>query len=356
MPNGGIRARHAPRPASGYNRAAMGDTEPRRDLAKGRAVVIANPAAGGGGRSDSLRAAVGAFAEAGWTVSLCRTERLGHARALATEAARDGVELVVAAGGDGTVNEVTNGLVGTRSAMGVLPAGTGNVLAAQLGLIGVPTPLHRGNLEWAAGELCRGTIRAVDVGVAEPRSGEPRHFLLWAGVGLDAAVTHEIEGPARDLKRMMGPAAFGAVGLRSAWRLKGTDTVVLQDGAKTRGALLWAIVANVPLYAGAFRLSSDVRIDDGRLDVALLFGVGLVSSLVEAVRAKLGRPGAAPWPETSGAGRVRFNTSGPMPVHIDAEPFGSTPIRFSVRERALRLLVPPAAPADLFEGARRAPP
>jgi diacylglycerol kinase family enzyme len=288
--------------------------------------------------SEVLRAA-------GWRVDARFTESPGHARTLARDAAAAGVDIVIAAGGDGTVNEVVNGVAGTDAALAVLPAGTGNVLAAQLGLIGVPTPLHRGDLPAAAAELTRGAVRRVDVGLA--RSGATsRAFLLWAGVGFDAEVVYELEHEGRPLKDKLGVGAVGALGLRAASSSGAVASVVAGDGWRHRGPLFMAVAANIPLYAGLLEIAHGVRIDDGLLDVVLFLGGGAVDKLrhARAVVTSLTGSRRASVPSST----LRIVSSSPMRVHLDAEPFGHTPVCISTWSKALRLLVPPTAPEELF--------
>jgi YegS/Rv2252/BmrU family lipid kinase len=328
-----------------------------RQAADVRARILVNPAAAGGReRGDALRAAAGVLAEAGWTVSWRATDAPGHAQELARTAAHEGMDVVVAAGGDGTVHEVVNGLIDTTTALAVLPAGTGNVLAGQLGLMGVPTPLHRPNLPTAAEALTRGVIRPVDTGFARPRRGQGRAFLMWAGVGLDAAVARLLEGEARELKRVFGPAAYGAVGLTQAVAA-GTPARIRLDDRHMKGRLLLGVLANIPLYAGAVRLTPHARLDDGILDVALFLGHGLWATLAHLGAVLTGQGGTAGERIDGRVARVRVVTAEPVPVHLDAEPFGTTPMTFDVRPSSLRLLVPPGAPAELFGGpaASRAP-
>jgi diacylglycerol kinase (ATP) len=311
--------------------------------------IISNPNAGGGRDSgQGLRAAAGRFAEQGWTVSWCFTERPGHARELAAAAAAEGLGVVAAAGGDGTINEVVNGLVGSPTALAVLPAGTGNVLAAQLGLVGVPTPLHRADLVAAAEALCAGVVRPVDTGLAQSAGGPERHFVLWAGVGLDAEVAREIETTGRLLKRRFGPAAYGALAARAALVATGTPAVVTCDGERIDGRLLLGVVANVRLYGGTVDLSPEALLDDGRLDVSLFMGASVLAKLrhLGAVLARRRAP-RSEWRGLSAA-RIAITADPPLPVHLDAEPFGTTPVVLTVRPRSLRLLVPPTAPPGLF--------
>ena len=330
----------------------------QRDL---RARIIANPASGGArDQRVARRTAAGLLAELGWTIDWRETEGRGDATRLATEAADRGYDVVIAVGGDGTVHEVVHGLVGSRTALAVLPAGTANVLAAQLGLMGVPSTLHRANLPAVAEALARGAPRAVDLGWARPRGGRRRHFLLWAGVGLDAAVAREIETEARDLKRLLGPAAFGAVGLRrTALGGAGAEAVVRLDAQRVRDELLLAVVSNISLYAGAIQLAPEARLDDGLLNVALFRGQNILRALrsyfggdvrtvVQHLSALLTGRVDDSRPITAPARRVRVVAREALPVHLDGEPFCETPVTIGVAPLALRLWVPPTAPDRLF--------
>jgi len=322
-----------------------------------QARVIVNPAAGGGrAHGPALRAAVGCLAEHGWTVSWRVTEGAGHAQALAAEATAAGIDVVVAAGGDGTVSEIVNGLAGSPTALAVLPAGTGNVLAAELGLIGIPTPLHRADLVAAAEALCAGAPRWVDLGFARSAGRAGRFFCLWAGVGLDAEVARLIEGEGRELKRRLGPAAYGAMGIKAAFAATGMPAVVECDERRASGRLLLAVVANVRLYGGAVVLAPEAQLDDGRLDVSLFWGRSLFSTVRHVGTVLLHRQGHRAEFESRPARHVSVTTDAALPVHLDAEPFGTTPVTVEVRPRSLRLIVPPAAPADLFTERSRAAP
>jgi len=321
--------------------------------------LVVNPAAGHGDRTQSLQTAVGVLVQEGWSVSWHATRGKGHAAEIAARAARDGVDVVVVAGGDGTVNEVANGLVGTACALALLPAGTGNVLAAQLGLVGVPTPLHRPDPVSAARRLCGGRTRSVDVGHARARGVGGRCFVLWAGVGLDAEIVERVERADPSLKRTMGPAAYAAVGLRSLLGATATWALLRCDGASVRVSLLMTVVANVPLYAGTVRLAPEAVMDDGRLDVVAFTGRGAPDTLRHlaglTTALTTGRAPAEDACPPTVAERVSVTTAGSLPVHLDAEPFGRTPFRAHVMPGALRLLIPEGAPDELFQRATDGP-
>lgn len=337
--------------------------DPPEPLSAPRAWLLNNPSAGlarGRALASDLRTAVGVLAEAGWTVTWHQTSGPEDARRRAAEAVARGIEVVVVAGGDGSANAVLDALVGARTALAILPTGTANVLAAQLGLLGIPSPLLRPDLPAIAARLAEGVVRRVDTGVASSAVAGRRHFLLWAGIGLDAAVTHELEHEGRELKRALGPVAFGAVGLRLGAR-PGSPAVVDCDGARRRGRLVLGVVCNIPLYAGAIHLAPGARMDDGALDAALLFGDNVLAALQgflgDDVRTAVqhlgtvltGRPDATV--PTVRVRRAWLVAAPPLLVHLDGEPFGRTPVRLAVRPSSLRLVVPPTAPEGLFAAA-----
>lgn len=309
--------------------------------------MISNPHAGVGNRIAGVRSATGVLTEGGWEVSW----RQGYgeeATALARQAATEGMDVVFAAGGDGTINAVANGLVDTETVLGILPAGTGNVLAAQLGLVGVPTPLHPPNPAAAARRALRGFARRVDVGYAKPSGAPGRHFIVGAGIGLDAAITAAVEGQARDLKKVLGPAAFGAVGLRALLGTSGTDALVRCDGRRLKQPLLLAVVSNIRLYGGTLELTPEATMNDGLLDVALFFGTGPLHSVAH-LGAVLTRRGEETGTRLQ-ASSIAILTETPLPVQLDGDPFATTPIRFRTRSGRLWLLIPDGAPPDLFGG------
>lgn len=311
--------------------------------------VVANPAAGRPNRKSRAYTAVGALAEAGWTLSWRSTRGPGHAAELASRAAREGVDIVVVVGGDGTVNEVANGLAGSDCALALLPAGTGNVLAAQLGLLAVPTSLHVPDPVGAARRLAAGRIRSVDLGHARARGRGGRHFVLWAGVGLDAEIVRRVEGESRSWKRSMGPVAYAAIGVRSLLEMTGTPVTLRHDAERARMSLLMAVVANVPLYGGAVQLAPAARIDDERLDLVLFPGKGPPDTLRHLAGLASPRPTATGSAASVQARTVSVVAEAPLPVHLDAEPFGQTPFFASVAPGALRLVVPEGAPIELFQ-------
>jgi diacylglycerol kinase family enzyme len=223
-------------------------------------------------------------------------------------------------------------------------------MAAQLGLVGVPTPLHRPNMAAAATSAVRSVPRLVDLGFVEGRHAPGRHFVMAAGVGLDAAVTAAVEGESRDLKKVLGPAVFGAVGLRAILGTTGTPCVLRSDGRELRLPLLLAVVSNIRLYGGTLELTPEAALDDGLLDIAVFSGAGPRDSMAH-LGAVLAHRGDVPGSRFQSAS-VEFATDAPVQVQLDGDPFGTTPVRCTARAGRLWLLVPPEAPDGLF----RSPP
>lgn len=289
------------------------------------------------------RAQVGRAAQVlrarGWSIDLVETARAGDAVVLARQAAAERLDALVAVGGDGTVNEAANGLVDTATALGVLPSGTANVWAKEMGL-----PL--GDWVGAAQCLADAELRTIDVGQVQGPTIAPRVFVLWSGVGLDALITSDVE-PQRKMKRRLGPLLFWMVGVRDAWSYRAKSATLIVGERRMRRRVILALAANVQLYAGIARIAPDARVDDGRLDFVVFNGNGLWATAWHLVRVIFGAHVRDPRVEILAATHVRVLDRG-MAVHVDAEPIGETPVEILVRPRALRVLVPRTANQNLF--------
>lgn len=279
----------------------------------------------------------------GWQVSAHETQASGDAKRLAREAAVTGLDVVLAMGGDGTLNEVANGVLSTQTAVGVLPLGTANVWALEMGL-----PLD--NVARAAQLQASASPRLIDVGiaqgVAEDAPFEPRAFLLSCGVGLDAAVIDLVEKD-RDNKRRFGKLFYLAVGFREALNYRGRRVRVKVDGITYRRRVLLAVTSNTQLYGSMVRMPPDARIDDGMLDVVLLHGDNVLNTAWHFFRLGMGFFDREPDIEHFRARNVEIRGEA-LPVHVDAEPIGRTPLQIRIKPRALRVLVPDTANRSLF--------
>lgn len=213
--------------------------------------IILNPAAGS--RNRALLDAVAArLKAAGADVTIELTRAPGHATELARAAARSGkADVIVAAGGDGTINEVARGLLGQGVPLGILPLGTANVLAIEIGL-----PLKAENI---ASMLLGGPAELIGTGLVE---GEI--FLLMVGIGFDGEIVHGIDPK---LKRFWGKGAFIWSGLKTWVRGPGHEISLAVDGREKQAA--WVIVTNARHYAGPFVLAQKAKITEPGLTLFL---------------------------------------------------------------------------------------
>jgi len=297
-----------------------------------RALIIFNPTAGQAGSFEQdLLVAQDIWREHGWQVDLQPTDGPGDGTRIAREAAAQGYDVVVAAGGDGTVNEVVNGLAGTQTALGALPIGTVNVWVRELGL-----PLQP---RAAAEALLECQPRAIDLG----RAGE-RYFLLMCGVGFDAAVTAEV-GP--DEKRRLGIFAYFLRAFNLATRFRGTSARVILDGKLVRSRVLMIVLGNSQLYGGVVKVTSRASLDDGLLDVCIIKGRDLWSAPFRILSILRQRYNVDTKLEYHRAREVKISTRRALPVQVDGDHIGETPMTFQAVPGALIALLPPTLPEDL---------
>ena len=255
---------------------------------------------------------------------MLNTERPDHATELAAAA---GDRLVIAAGGDGTVNEVLNGL-SKDATLGILPLGTANVLARELGL-----PLEP---EGACERILDGAASRMDVGVATDGEGTERRFACMAGIGFDAEVIREV-GPR--LKRYLRSLAFPLAALKVYFR-GGLPDLQIVDGDTTHVAQ-FAIVANGRYYGGEFETAEDASLQSGGLEVVLVEDVGHI--LRADVLARLVAKKPLDGKMKSFASQGVLAKSPPargarVPVQIDGEVWGQLPMSFRIEPAALKVI------------------
>ncbi len=303
--------------------------------------LIYNPTAGPRDVQHALKHVRSDLRRRGWSVELQMTEKQGHAIALASAAAQAGCDMVIVAGGDGTINEAVNGLVGTQTALGVLPVGTGNMWAKQLG-ISTYTLTNPLRLREAAARLAEGTIHQVDVGQVNSH-----YFLCWTGIGLDAQVTTEMEPRHRHTKRL-GALPYAIAAVLVARDFQGVRTRVSIDGNVVRGRTLLVLVSNIQQYAGVFNIAREARMDAGLLDGFVFKGLGFQYAVRHLLKIVSQRHLQDPQIVRRQARHIEVWTEWATPVQADGDPIGTTPVRVKVVPLALRVLVPPSAPPGLF--------
>ncbi len=299
-------------------------------------LIIYNPAAG---QSPNLKNTLDRVANSwrnfGWQVEIAATTAPGDATIKAQTAAQAGYNAVIAAGGDGTVNEVMNGFVGTTTALGVLPMGTVNIWAREMGL--------SMDMLKAADSLTKSGLTQIDVGKARDR-----YFLLMAGIGFDAAVTATVS--TREKKRL-GAMAYIKQAIQIAWNFRGVSPKLKIDGKRVRGKILMVVIGNSQLYGGVVKFTAHATIDDGLLDVCVIKGQGMLSAprrLISIFARHYNRDPLVQYYQ----GReieIRGNRKKPIPVQIDGDYLGNTPMTFRVIPRSLWVLVPPNADRSLWQ-------
>lgn len=289
-----------------------------------RARVVLNPHAGNAEDVRAIGAAIDVWRARGWEVELTSTRYAGHGVELAREAARDGFDIVTAAGGDGTVNEVVNGIANTQAALAVLPVGTANVWVRELKLPLAP--------EAAAVALADGHTVPLDLG----KAGD-RYFLLMAGVGFDAAVTRAVHPEA---KRKLGLLAYVVQAVLTARDVRGTRCRIELDGRVVKGRVLMVVIGNSRLYGGFLQITHHATLTDGLLDVAVIMGQDVRSAPLHLLSILLRRYHFNPDMSYYRARRVRIDGAEPLEVQVDGDVIGATPMEFVVAPSALRALTP----------------
>ncbi len=295
-----------------------------------RACVIFNPAAKGE-KAQRFRRHLDDF---GSHCALEGTEAAGDARRMAAEAVEQGFERIIAAGGDGTVNEVLNGLGDApdgfeRACLGVLPLGTVNVFARELAL---PTRLE---LAWQT--VLQGREMRIDlpcVRFGDGPKAQRRYFAQLGGAGLDARAVELVHWP---LKKRVGSLAYVLAGLKALCGPPAKISVE-GDGVLSIGELV--LVGNGRFYGGNFRVFPDADLHDGLLDVCVFPRVNWMTLARCGPRLLLrgSLPGASAHLFT--ANRLTLSAAVPTPLEVDGELAGQLPATFSLDPAGLRVIVP----------------
>ncbi len=320
-----------------------------------KATLIFNPRAGQLNMADKVEPVAAFWRSRGWRVNLWPTEAPGHATTLARRAADAGEHLVLAAGGDGTMGQVANGLAHSETIMAPLPVGTSNALARELKL---PRPqLLDSNAPLEASEaLLAGRVQLVDLNLVRNQTSAS-YALLWTGIGADGFLVQQIE-PRPTWSKRLGPIGYSIQMLSVLHRLPTMHAVVQVDDRTIEDDLLLIVISSTRLYAGGLiALSSGALIDDGAFEVSLFSAdemakragpprVGLMARYLTEVQLNL--QDSDPGMTNLTGNRVIIETHPRMPCQTDGEWAGYTPLTCQLTPGALRLLVPSSAPESLF--------
>ena len=287
--------------------------------------VIFNPSA----RGNKARRFVHEVSRLNPQTKLLPTTAAGDATRLAVEAAHDGADIIVAAGGDGTVNEVVNGLASLprsqRPSFGVLPLGTINVFAKEIGLSG-----HL-ETDWAI--IRAGHSQLIDLALAE-HSGGQRWFVQMAGAGLDAAAIDRVQWR---LKKVAGPIAYLWAGIGA---LLSPLPVVQATGGPTPTGGQLVLLGNGRFYGGRFPVFPKAKLNDGRLDLAVLPKASILSLTRAAIAVRTGRLLKMSGIVHQQEPQFELTCPSPARFQVEGDNIGSLPARFSVQPEALRILIP----------------
>jgi YegS/Rv2252/BmrU family lipid kinase len=249
------------------------------------------------------------------------TRKAGHAEELARVAARAGCRRVVAVGGDGTINEVVNGIAGSDATLGLLPLGTVNVFALELG---IPS-----NLKAAAEIIMEGHYKKVDLARANDR-----YFVQLAGVGFDAET---VQATDFEMKKRIGPLSYVLAAARIAAQEPPTLTVKPSDGREEQGCFV--LVGNGRYYGGPFEFFPGAKPDDGLLEVCV-FKRRSHMDLLHYFQGILCRTHTKfEDVEYFQTRQLVVSANQQVPMEVDGELAGATPVEFSVLNKALKVFV-----------------
>lgn len=286
-----------------------------------RALLIVNPAAGGGTAQADVEAVLEVLHQRFDTIDLVETG-LEHPTAteLGEQAVRGRYEVVIVAGGDGTVGGAARVLVGTKVILGILPFGSFMNIARALGI-------PRDDARAAAQVIADGNVRAIDVGSVGDTA-----FFEAAGIGMDAdALT-----AGRAIRR--GERGFAMVVLAALLRRGSVRVRIDVDGRVRTHRILQAVVSNGPWYGWGFEVAPGAQMDDGKLDL-VIFGDSKIRVLREMAAAAIARDRPARGRRYRGA-RITLSATRELAVHADGLVVGHLPQTFTVRPQALRVYAP----------------
>lgn len=294
-----------------------------------KAILISNPKTGryASRRWRPIEKVASQLKSAGIEVELKLTAGPGDATKLAVRAARNGSSDVIVAGGDGTINEAIQGLAGTKARLAIIPRGTANVLARELGL-----PLDE---EQAVAVAAQGKSRRIYLGLAiDETTHERRHFVLMAGIGLDASVVQRVQP---SLKKRIGKGAFWISGLShlAKWNPK---PFTLEIEGKNYTAT-FAAIGKAARYGGDLSITPGARLDLPEFEICIIetsSRLHYLHLLSYALRA--GMPADKRGVRFVRAASVR--AKGDAQVQVDGELIGQLPMRFEIAPESLEVIVP----------------
>jgi diacylglycerol kinase (ATP) len=293
--------------------------------------IIINPVSGGA-RPDAARRraelAAAVVDTHGDRAEVFVTERAGHARELARAAAGRGVRLVIAWGGDGTINEVASALAFDDVPLGIVPAGSGNGLALELGIDRRP--------ERAIANALRAEPRPMDVGEIDGRL-----FVNIAGIGFDAHVAAQFNGPDNTRRGLLG---YLGVTSRALFGYEPSHYRLAFGEARSEVCAVLVTIANSAQYGNNARIAPHARVDDGELDLVVVEERSRLHTLLSLPHLFRGTAERVPGCTITRITQGTIEADQPMTFHVDGETVhGGTRLSVRVHPAALRVAVAPGA-------------
>ena len=294
-----------------------------------KATLISNPKTGryASRRLRPIEELASNLESLGIAVDLKLTAGPGEATQFAAKAARNGSSDIIVAGGDGTINEAIQGLAGTKARLAIIPRGTANVLARELGL-----PLDDAQ---AVAVAAQGKTRKIYLGLAiDETTNESRHFVLMAGIGLDASVVRRVQP---SLKKRIGKGAFWISGLSHLATWNPRPFTLEIDGVEYNAT--FATVGKSAKYGGDLAITPGARLDEREFEVCIIQTTSrlrYLHLLSYAMRDGMPRDN----PEVQFVKAVTVKAHGEAQVQVDGELLGHLPMRFEIAPHSLEVIVP----------------
>lgn len=299
------------------------------------ALLVFNPAAGRISVRPFIGAVIRNLNDFGWRVEVAESVNGRHTTQLARMAAQENFRAVFAIGGDGTAGQAASGLIGSQTALGVLPAGTANVWALELGMQAF-TWDHLRALHENARLLAQALVCSIDVGLC---NGLP--FLMWAGVGLDALTVRKLE-PRKRFEKYLSVPEYFATTVWNATLWHGMNLRVTADEKQVEGHYLLAVVSNIRHYLGGMaEISPSAYLDDGEMDLWMFSGSTLADAFRHFFDIRAGRHVTSDQARRIPLRRARIESVTPFSLQMDGEPMlGARQADIEVLHHGLRVLMP----------------
>lgn len=286
---------------------------------------ILNPCAGRGRSVKIMQRVIEIMEKKRTKFKVRETEYPGHATIIAKEAIQNGFKSIIAVGGDGTVLEVANGMIGEKATMGIIPAGTGNDFIKTVGIPNDP--------EVAVNILLKEKQKKVDIGLADDK----RYFLNVSGTGFDVEVlknTEKVKG------FLTGLAAYYTAVLMAVFGYKFKKVILKTKDMVIEKTVLLVAVANGIAYGGGMKVAPEASVEDGLLDVTIIEKMPRWKIPLELPKFIKGEHKKIKYIEKFKCESVTIETDKAEPINMDGEIIGTTPVTFSVKKNAINVFAP----------------